>query len=131
MPLFAATAVVGALMPVLPRATMPLIFQQHHYVDRVTSISDAVGWWPLCVWSSLPFALLALVGILRRANANARTGALLAIFVTLLLGWFCNIPQDTPGVNFASAFFPFYAGVVSTATYLVAYAALRLIRGAA
>ena len=61
MPLFAAAAVVGALMPVLPRATIPLIFQQHHYVDRITSISGAVAWWPLCAWSSLPFVFLALV----------------------------------------------------------------------
>ena len=53
--------VMGILLPILPRLIAPIIAPGHTYRDTIEALFQTPGFAiGLCLWTALPFAILAL-----------------------------------------------------------------------
>lgn len=109
-----AIAVLGLLIPIVPRLVVPLL-RPYLYDDPFLGAGIArIG--PLLAWNALPFVLLALVAYvaLTRATYAARRAIVLggvggALVPGIVLGLWIHTPDPTTvGFNFGVAFFPLY-----------------------
>ncbi|HVS11033.1 MAG TPA: hypothetical protein VMS76_14280 [Planctomycetota bacterium] len=126
---------LGISVPVLPRLVVPLA-APGWYVDdfRKTFLEDPLPGLGMLAWNSAPFALLALFAwlhLLRRDLAPAvrrarRAGIWMAAVPVAALGWWWHVPQTAYGMNFAVAFYTFYALALMPVGYAAGRLAARL-----
>ena len=117
-------AVLGLLIPIVPRLVVPLL-RPYPYDDPYVGAGLArIG--PLLAWNALPFVLLALVAyiVLTRAAASRRRQAMMlggvwgALLAGIALGVWIHTPRpDLVGFNFGVAFFPLYMLVLMPAGF--------------
>lgn len=117
-------AVLGLLIPIVPRLVVPLL-RPYPYGDPYVGAGIArIG--PLLAWNALPFVLLALVAyvVLTRSAASGRRRAIVlgGVWGALLAGvavgvWIHTPSPTTVGFNFGVAFFPLYMLVLMPAGF--------------
>ncbi|MEE9191265.1 MAG: hypothetical protein V3U04_01430 [Candidatus Aerophobetes bacterium] len=108
---------MGRLVPILPRLIVPVIASGRTYIDTIEALFQtpvfAIG---LCLWTALPFAILALSAkyhlgdtVLDSTECYHRAAGIIGAFVAAFaVGFFIHIPQTVGGVNFGIILFPFY-----------------------
>ena len=124
--------IAGAALPLFAAAVVPHLRAGPSYGDARSLLESGHDLVLFSAISAAPFVLLAVFAIihLRGAVPVVMRRRLLAILITfaalIALGIWCYAPDTSPGVNFASIFFPLYA--VPTAA--VAYGIGRMVGAA-
>ncbi len=122
-PLAILFIVAGLALPLLAAAVVPRLRPGISYGDAVSLIRAPRELLLFSAISSAPFLILAVFAVLHlraaeRITLRRRLFAILFTFAALvILGFWCYAPDTSPGVNFASVFFPAYAVLTAAAAY--------------
>jgi len=120
--------IMGLLVPILPRLIVPAIAPDRGYRDTVEALFQTPGFAiGLCLWTALPFAILALSAKYHLGHAvldsnehyHRTVGIIGAFIAALAVGFFIHIPQTVGGVNFGIILFPIYTILVIPLGYWI------------